>query len=122
MWILFLLLMCSVSRADVYVITSQDNSIYSISEQDDAVFPNGYLKNIVKGNISNLPISGSPQLYNFSNGSFTLNKDKVQAKQADKAKAISDQKSEDDARNSAIAKLKALGLTDIEIKAIGKNE
>lgn len=105
-------------KADVYVVTDQNNSVISLSEQNDAVVAKGNNISIVKGNISNLPISGDATLYNFSNGAFILNKSKVQAKQAEQQTAIATQKSANDARTSGLAKIKALGLTDDEIKAL----
>ncbi len=119
MWLLFLLLFCGVANADVYVVTNPQNGVYSLSDVNDAVIPSGYKLTVLKGqNIANLPISGNPQLYNFSNGAFTLNATAVQAQQAVEAQAIATQTASDNAKASAIAKFKALGLTDSEIEAI----
>lgn len=120
MWVLFLLLMCGIARADVYVITAKDNSIYSISEADDAVIPIGYNKNIIKGTISNLPISGDVKLYNFSNGTFVLNPDKIKAKNIEEQSNINSENDEKNNKASAIAKLKKIGLNDDEIGALIK--
>ena len=108
--ILFLLLMCSIfnvtANADVYVITASDNSVYSVSNQNDAIIPNGYTLTVLKGQtLSNLPISGNPQLYNFSKGAFTLNTTAVQNQQATQAAAIAAQTALVNAKASAIAKL-----------------
>lgn len=118
MWILFLLLMTGIAQAKVYVITAPDSSVYSVSEQDDAVIPKGYSKNIINGNISNLPISGEPSLYNFNKGAFTLNSGKVQARIIEQQKQIMLEADHQDKKGSAIVKLRGLGLTDDEIKAI----
>lgn len=104
--ILWFVALYGVATADVYVVTKPDNSVYSISDQNDAVIPKGYKLTIMKGqNIQNLPISGSPQLYNFNNGAFTLNSTAVQAQQAAQTAAIANQTVQDNAKASAIAKL-----------------
>jgi len=127
MWIIFLLLLTGIAQADVYVITDSNGSVYDISNQPDAVVPKGYTLTVMKGqNIQNLPITNSPQLYNFSNGSFTLNKSKVQAQQAIQAESIAQDTAREQAKASALAKLAdAIGkvatqdlLTDQEINAV----
>ena len=108
MFILFLILFlfCSIAHADIYVVTDSNNSVYSISDQNDAVIPKGYTLTIMKGqNIQNLPITGNPQLYNFINGGFTLNVTAVQAQQAAQTAAIAQQTATANAKASAIAKL-----------------
>ena len=70
MWILFLLLMCGIAKADVYVVTDSSNKVIGLSEQNDEVVPSGGTKTKLNGTISNLPISGDPTLYNFSNGTL----------------------------------------------------
>lgn len=106
MWFLFLLLLTGLAQADVYVVTNQSNGVYSLSEQNDCVVPSGYRTTILRGQtISNLPISGSPQLYNFSNGAFTLNATAVTAQQAAQTADIAAQTAAANARASAIAKL-----------------
>lgn len=104
--ILFLLLMCGIAHADVYVVTNSSNNVYAISNQPDIVVPSGDTQTILKGQIiSNLPISGSPQLYNFINGAFVLNASAVQAQQAQQAQDIAAQTATAQAKASAIAKL-----------------
>lgn len=115
--LLFLLLMCSVVRADVYVITAPDKSVYSLSEQDDAVIPQGYKKDIIKNKkIADLTVSmGEEKLYDFSGNKFTLNNKKVQDKnKEDSDRILKNQKREAD-KTSVSVKLKALGLTDDEV-------
>lgn len=118
--ILINFLITSVSKADVYVITAPDNSVYSLSEADDAVLPQGYVKTIVKGSIKNLPISGDSSLYNFNNGAFSINTNKIQEKQAQEKALIAEQTETENNRKSGLGKLKTLGLTDDEIKALIK--
>ena len=111
MWIkiLFIILVCSITHlaiADVYVITDKTNAVYSISDQNDAILPAGDTLTVLKGqNIVNLPISGSPQLYTFNKGGFTLNATAVQAQQDAQKAAIANQKAALQAKESAIAKL-----------------
>lgn len=104
--ILALFLLGTIAQADVYVVTNQQGNVYSISPQNDAVIPSGYILTVMKGqNIQNLPITGNPQLYNFSNGGFTLNVTAVQASQASQQAVIAQQTAATNAKASAIAKL-----------------
>ncbi len=99
------ILISNIANADVYVLTN-NNSVVGLSEQNDMVVPNGYRVTILKNQtISNLPISGNPQLYNFSNGTFTLNATVVQAQQAAAAQTIAEQTATANAKASGIAKL-----------------
>lgn len=105
-FLIFLLLFCGTANADVYVVTNKQNAVYSLSNQNDAVFPPGYTVTILKGQtIANLPITGDPTLYNFNNGAFTLNATAVQTQQASQAAAIAAQTAQNNAKASAIAKL-----------------
>lgn len=120
--LLFLLVIISqIVHADVYVITASDKSVYSISEADDAVIPNGYKKDIIKNKkISDLTVSmGEEKLYDFSGTKFTLNSKKVSEKnKAENDALLSEQKQVSD-KASAIEKLKDTAkLTDDEIKAL----
>lgn len=106
MWILFLILMCGIANADVYVVTNSSTNVYAVSNQKDIVVPSGDTETVLKGQtISNLPITGNPQLYNFSNGAFALNATAVQVQQAAQEAAIATTTAEEKARASAIAKL-----------------
>lgn len=106
MFFLIFLLLTGIASADVYVVTNPQNGVYSLSSENDAVVPSGYTVTILKGQtIPNLPITGSPQLYNFSNGAFTLNTIAVQAQQAAQTAAIAQQTAVTQAKASAIAKL-----------------
>lgn len=106
MWFLILLLLTGIANADVYVVTNQQNNVYSVSSQNDAVIPSGYSMTVLKGqNIQNLPIVGNPQLYNFNNGGFTLNTAAVQAQQAAQSAAIASQTQQQQLQVSAIQKL-----------------
>lgn len=125
--ILFLLLMITAARADVYVMTNSDNSVIGLSEQNDMVVPNGNKVSKINGTIANLPISGDPTLYNFSNGGFTLNSAKVSAQKAAQQEAIAKQQAIVEAKASAIEKIQAAleatsqdSLTTDEIKALGQ--
>lgn len=105
-FILILVCITSTALADVYVVTNSKGAVYSISNQNDAVIPQGYNLTVMKGqNIRNLPITGNPRLYNFSNGSFTLNPDAVISDQALQAKNIAEQQAKVAAKISAIEKL-----------------
>lgn len=124
--LLLLLLMTGFARADVYVVTAPDNSVYSLSELDDAVVPQGYKKNIIKGSIENLPISGGVQLYDFKNGQFIINANKVAEKNKIDQSAILEEQTLESNKVNALAKLTDAitkvepkdVLTDDEIKAL----
>lgn len=109
MWILFLLLLLSVSQivhADVYVTTNAQGNVYDISNQPDCVVPSGYTRTLLKGQlIQNLPIAMPYQLYNFSNGAFTLNTIAVQAQQAAQTAAIAQQTAVTQTAASALSKI-----------------
>lgn len=106
MWILFLLLMCGIANADVYIVTNSSHNVYAISSQNDIVVPSGDSLAVMRGqDISNLPISGSPQLYNFNNGAFSLNATAVTAQQQGQEAQIAAQAALEQARANAIAKL-----------------
>lgn len=115
--IILFLLLPSVAMADVYVISASDNSVYSLSEQDDALIPKGYTKTIIKGNIANLPISGDVSMYDFKKGAFVINAAKVKASQDAQGEAIAKQTAIVAARASAITKLTD-AITKVEPKDV----
>lgn len=106
------------SFADVYVITAPDKTIYSLSEQDDAVVPPGYVKDIIKGkDIKSLMLGEDLSLYSYNGKKFTLDDKKVAKKNKDLMDASVSRENKRNAKASAIEKLKVLGLTDFEIEA-----
>lgn len=118
--LLFLLLMCSVVKADVYVLTDSNKAVVGLSEQDDMVVPQGYEKSVIPNKkISDLPISmGEEKLYDFVGNKFKLNNKKVQDKNKAEADAVLAAQKFNNDKASAINKLKALGLTDAEIESL----
>jgi hypothetical protein len=118
--ILFILLLCTPAFADVYVITAPDKTVVSLSEQDDAVMPEGYSKDIIKNKmIVDLPIDGDVTLYKFNGNKFSIDGVKVTKKrknEEDAAVAIEKRKAD---RASGIEKLKTVaGLTDAEVSEL----
>lgn len=104
--LIFLLLMTDIAQANVYVVTDRSNAVYSLSEQNDAIVPSGYTSNLIKNQtIANLPITGDPSLYDFRNGTFTINAVRLRAQQAAQADVIAQQTTISQAKASAIAKL-----------------
>lgn len=115
-------LWCYTASADVYVITAQDKSVYSISEADDAVLPVGYTKDVIKGkDIKSLMLSDDTSVYNYNGKKFTLDDKKVSKKNKDLQDASIAREAKKSAKESAKLKLKTLGLTDEEISALGGN-
>ena len=122
MWILFLILMTGIVQADVYVITAPDKSVYSLSEADDAVLPDGYKKDIIENKtISDLTITpGEEKLYDFNGSKFTPNAKKIQDKNKAEEEAILRAEKAAEDKASVITKLKTLNFTDAEILLIIK--
>lgn len=116
---LFMLFLAIPAYADVYVVTAQDGSIHSLSEQDDAVVPSGYLKDVIKNKmLGDLPIDGDISLYKYSGKKFSLDGKKVSdRRKAEEAALLKAEKVKNDC-TSAISKLEALGLTKDEINAL----
>ena len=107
----------SLLYADVYVV-HKDGVVYSLSEQNDAVIPDGYKTTVLKGGIENLPITRPLDEYTFDGKNFKVNTSVVKAKE-DAIIAENAKKAEIEAKKaSAIDKLKALGLTTDEISSL----
>jgi hypothetical protein len=114
-----ILLIATPVMADVYVVTAPDKSIYSLSEQNDAVVPSGYSVDIIKGKmIQDLMLGDDMTLYNYNGKKFTLDDKKVAKKNKDLQDASIAREANKAKKESAKAKLKAIGLDDSEIEAI----
>jgi hypothetical protein len=113
--------LANVCFADVWVVY-KDGEVYSMSEQNDAVVPQGYTVDILKGSISDLSLTRPMDEYKFIGKKFKVDSAKVKEKedkQLDQEKKIELRKAK---KQSAIDKLKALNFTDDEIDAlIGKD-
>lgn len=109
-----LLFVPTIASANVYIITDQSGSVYTASEKDDTVVPQGYTKTVIKGKLTELDVSRPVTDYKYSGKKFTIDTDKVKAKEADDAA----KQEKADAKASAINKLKATGLTEAEIQAL----
>ena len=122
MWILILILLCGTAQANVYVLTNDDKSVIGLSEQNDIFVPSGHSLEIIENKkISDLPVTmGEEQLYDFKGNKFTLNNKRVNARKKLENDAIVEINKNEENKLSAIKKLKDLGLTDNEIKAIIK--
>jgi hypothetical protein len=109
--------------ADVYVITSPDKSVYSLSSQDDAVVPVGYTKDVIKDkDIASLQLGDDTSLYNFNGKKFILDDKKVGKKNKDLQDMAVAREAKKQAKQTAQDKLKALGLTEAEVNSlIGSN-
>lgn len=117
--IIFLLLMCGIADAKVYIVTDTNDAVVSISEQNDAVVPRGYNVSTVKGKIDGLPISGDPTLYDFKSGSFVLNNKRVTDKNTVQQNSIIATQNRNTNRTSGFKKIQTTNsLTDDEMKAI----
>lgn len=107
--ILFLLLLCGIANADVYVLTDSSNNVLGLSEQNDMVAPSGdTINKIANVKISGLPITGDPKMYTFSNGTFTINSAKIAAQQAAVAAQVATQTAQQTALCTDYAEYQAL--------------
>lgn len=69
---------CSASFANVYVIyDSETNEVYSVSEKNDTVVPEGKVVAEIGGTIRQLGLSQNPCYYTYENGIFIVNNDKI---------------------------------------------
>ena len=114
------LLIPTVAMADVYVVTAPDKSVYSVSEANDAVIPTGYSLDVIKGKGIRDLMLDDISLYSYQGKKFNLDDKKVVKKNKDAQDAAIARQAQVDAKVSAIAKLKALGLSDAEVGSIVK--
>lgn len=112
------LIICTPVMADVYVVTAPDKTVYSISDQNDAVVPSGYSVTMLKGTIADLALSRPQDEYTFQGGKFKVDAAKVKAKEDAQLKEDQKKAAVVAARSSAVEKLKVLGLTEDEISAL----
>jgi hypothetical protein len=118
-FLVILLFIATPCLADVYVVTAPDKTVYSLSEFDDAVVPAGYSKDVIKGKgIRDLALGDDLAVYNYNGKRFNLDDKKVAAKNKLLMDAAVAREAQKAARASAIVKLKALGLTDLEIQSL----
>lgn len=110
-----------LSYADVYIV-HKNGDIYSISEANDAVVPAGYTVKVLKGKIDDLGMTRHQSEYKLSGSKLVpdtvkikANEDRELARQEKVDKELND-------KQSAITKLKALGLSESEISAIIRKE
>lgn len=109
----------TVASADVFVVTAPDKSVYSLSESDDAVVPNGYTKQVITNkSIEMLALGDDTTIYNFNGKKFILDDAKVAKKNSQMQSAAIERENTKKVKESAIGKLKALGLSDEEITAL----
>lgn len=118
--LLFLLLICSMARADVYVLTAPDKSVVGLSEQNDIAPQPGYKIDVIKNKkISDLTVTmGEEKMYDFDGSKFKINAKKVQDKNKEDSDAVLAEQKRWNDKASAIGKLKALGLTSDEIESL----
>lgn len=116
MFLILFLLLPTIVFADVYVVYNPSNDeVYSLSNQDDAVVPSGYEKKTVKGNVEDYYAQSDAKDFKFKGNKIILNAKKITDREKQKEDRLAERKSKED---SAIAKLKAVGLTDDEINIL----
>lgn len=72
------LLFASTSFADVYIIyDTASGDIYSVSEKDDTVIPEGMKLETLAGSIKGLGLVQNPVYYKFIDEDFILNSEKI---------------------------------------------
>ena len=78
LWVVMFFLVIGTVFADIYVVYKADNNeVYSLSEADDAMAPEGYGKAMVEGSIDGL--QHSPRNYIFKNDKLSPNFKKIEA-------------------------------------------
>lgn len=77
--IISLLLLSSKSAcADVFVVFKNDSKeVISLSDLDDAVVPEGYSKEVLKGDLTDYPLEYGAQDYTFVKKRFVANTKKI---------------------------------------------
>lgn len=116
-------MLSGLSHADVIVITDNEGSVYSVSENDDTVIPSGYRKTIVKGKMSDVVPSTRPiDEYSFDGKKFKVDAQSVKAKEDKQLEHEQKVEAKKAKKQSAKDKLKALGLTDDEVNILTEKE
>jgi hypothetical protein len=113
-------MLSGLSRAEVYIMHKGEKPI-GFSEQNDMVLEPGAEITILKGTLADLSLSRPLEDYKFTGKKFKVDSKVVKAKE-DKQLELDQKKANKAAKKqSAIDKLKVLGLTDQEVDAlIGK--
>ena len=107
-----------MAHSEVIIITDKEGVIYSVSENDDTIIPAEYKKTVIKGKMAEVvPDSRSLDEYSFDGKKFKVDAKSVKAKedkQLEQEQKIEERKAK---KQSAVNKLKVLGLTEEEIAA-----
>lgn len=112
-----------LSYADVIVITDKAGAIYSVSEKDDTIVPDGYTKAVVKGKLSEIVPSTRPiDEYAFDGKKFKVDAKVVKAKEGKQLEREQKIEAKKAKKQSAKDKLKALGLDDEEADIVTGRE
>lgn len=119
--VIMFLMSIGLSYADVWVVHN-NGQVYSLSEQNDAVVPQGYKVDILKGSIEDLALSRSTDEYIFDGKKFKVDASKVKAKEDKQLAEEQKIEARKAKKKSAEDKLKALGLTEDEISALQGKE
>jgi len=121
-WILagfILVTQASLSYADIYVIyNNETGEVYTISEKDDTVIPEGYSKEVLQGGFSNYDFQYNPTYYKFKSKKFIVNTKKISDEEKIKQEMIEKENKKKQDKIKAKEKLKGLGLNEDEINAI----
>lgn len=113
--VIFLLFVCNVCFGDVFVIyESTSKEVYSVSEKDDTVLPDGHDKKMLLGTIEQLGLEENPTNYTYKSNKFILNSKKINEQE----KKMSDESAkkseleliEKKQRKAAFEQLKAEGV------------
>jgi len=113
---MLLLGICSICYAELYVIVdSQTDEIYSVSENNDTVLPQGKELKVLPGGWENYEFDENPIDYKFKNNKFIKNISKIdnreKAKKAKIEKELELKVIEERMKKLAIDQLKAEGLS-----------
>jgi Pyruvate/2-oxoacid:ferredoxin oxidoreductase gamma subunit len=107
-----------IVHADVVVVFDPSTKeVYSLSKESDAVVPAGMEVKTIQGNPEDYYSQADAKDYKFDGDKLILNVKKINDREELRQQK---QQKQDNDKALAIAKLKALGLTDDEIKILLK--
>jgi hypothetical protein len=116
---IFILALSTYAHAKVVIISdAETKEIYCISGKDDTVVPAGHKKDILAGDMTDYKLQYPVSCYKFKNDKITVDMKAVDNMEKELQEVAAKKEEQEAAKKTAIEKLKALGLSDIEIEAL----
>lgn len=115
-------LFCSVAKADIFVV-HKNGKVLSLSNQNDAVIPDGYKLDVIPGDANNPGLTRPLDEYTFDGKNFKPDTKAIKDKEDAYIQKEQEKADKEAKRLEAFDKLKALGLTDKDLNVLfGKME